>query len=110
MQVAETVDAIRRAVRKGRAVLERPAFVAKPGYGDGDTDRTIELFERQIDLGTMRPRAGIGDIKMIASRFRLEPGRAVRRHAVAESAVETLEIAGLANFRRRFFITPFAVN
>ena len=47
---------------------------------------------------------------MIAPGLGLEAGRAVRRDAVAENAVDPLEIAGLAGFRRRILVAPLAVD
>ena len=111
MQIVEAVDPVGRAIGKSRIVLERPALVAQARDRDRDADRAGELLQRQINLRAMRPRAGIGDIEVIAPGLGRKARRAVRRDAVAEDAVDALKIAGLAGFRRRVLVAvPFAVD
>ena len=110
MQIVETVDAIRRTVRESGIVLEGPALLAKPRNGDGEADRTIQFLKREIDLRAVRPRAGVGDIEVIAPGLGFEAGRAVSCDAVAKGAVHPLEIAGLAGFRGRVLVSPLAVD
>src|SRR5262249_51030754 len=109
MQVAETVDAIGRAVGEGGIVLERPALLAQARNRDGDTDDPGQLLEREVNLGAVRPRARIGDIEVIASGLGRKAGRAVRGDAVAEHAVHALEITGLADLVDRILVAPLAV-
>src|SRR5262249_58910504 len=73
-------------------------------------DRALELLERAVDQGAVRPRAGMRDVEMVARRLRLEAGGAVRRDAVAEAAVGALELAGLAGLLRQLLVAPDAVD
>src|ERR1700723_2991806 len=106
----EAVDAVGRAVGKCRIVLERPALFAQARNGDGDADDAGELLESEKNLCAVRPRAGIGDIEVIASGLGRKAGRTVGRDAVAEHAVHALEIAGLADLVDRIFVAPLAVD
>src|ERR1700691_6569324 len=86
VKIAKAVDPIRHTIRKRRVILERPALITKPRNGDGNADRARELLQRAVDLGAMRPWAGVGDIKVIATGFRFEARRAIGGHALAERA------------------------
>ena len=110
MQVAEAVDAVRRAIGKRRIVLERPALFAQARDSDGDADEAGELLECEKNLRAVRPRTGIGDIEVIAPGLGRKAGRTVGRDAVAEYAVHALEIAGFADLVDRIFVAPLAVN
>ena len=57
----------------------------------------VELFQREENLRAVRPRAGIGDIEVIAPGLGRKAGRTVGGDAVAEHAVHALEIAGFAD-------------
>ena len=110
VHVAEAIDPVGRAVGKRGIVLERPALLAQAGNGVGDADRAVELFERTKDLRAVRPRAGVGDVEVIAAGLRRKAGGAVGGDAVAEHAIDTLEIAGLAGLLRQLLVTPLAVE
>jgi hypothetical protein len=74
VQKAEAVDPVGRAIGKGRIVFEGPALLPQSGNGIGDADRVAEFFQCAKDLRAVRPRAGVGDIEMIAAGFGLEAG------------------------------------
>src|SRR5262252_4746871 len=50
------------------------------------------------------------DVEMIARRLGREAGGAVRRDAVAEAAVDALELAALAGLLRQLLVAPDAVD
>jgi hypothetical protein len=85
-------------------------LLAQAGNGVGDADRALELLQHAKDLGAVRPRAGVSDVKVIAAGFGRKAGGAVGGDAVAEYAVDALEIAGLAGLLRQFFVAPLAVE
>src|SRR5262249_50466413 len=66
----------------------------------------FELLDRAVDQGAVRPRAIVCDIKVVASRFGLEAGGAVGGDAVAEAAVDALELAVGRIFDRQLFVAP----
>ena len=70
----------------------------------------VELLERAKDLRAVRPRAGVGDVEVIAAGLGRKAGGAVGGDAVAEHAVDALEIAGLAGLLRQLLVTPLAVE
>ena len=110
VEIVKAVDRIRRAFGKIGALLERPAVIARMGNRGGDADRAVELLDREVMQRAMRPRAVVRDIEMIAPGLGLVAGRAVGRDAVAEDAFGAVEFAGLAGFRRKLLVAPFAVD
>ncbi len=106
----EAVDLVGNAVRITRVAFERPAVLLEAGDRIGDGNQSLELLDRAIDQRAMRPRAAVRDIKMIAAGLGLEARRAVRGDAIAEHAVDALELAGLAGFLRQLAVGPFAVD
>src|SRR6201981_3565616 len=77
VQMMESVRSIGRAIGKSGITLECPALLLEAGNGIGDGDGTFELLERAIDQGSMRPRAAVRDIKVVASGFGLKARRAI---------------------------------
>src|SRR4029079_17655438 len=96
MQVLSIVDGIGH---DAVAVLEAPAILAHEPMDDRPAYRAFEAFQRAHDEGAMRPRAGIGNIEMVAAGLRLEPapagwtGASVGRYPVADSRCLSLETA-----------------
>src|SRR5262249_35880508 len=110
VQVAEAVDGVGGALGKRRVLLVHPALVLQPRDRIGDRDRALELLERAIDQGAMRPRARMRDVEVIAVRLGRKPRRAVRRDAVAKAAVDALELARLSGLLRQLLVAPDAVD
>ncbi len=110
VQVVEIVHRVGRAIGKVRVLLERPALLTDAGHRIGDADRAFELLDRAVDEGAMRPRAVMRDVEVIAAGLRLETGRAVGGDAVAEAAVDALELAVLRVLDRQFLVAPLAVD
>src|ERR1700691_4248839 len=111
VKIAKAVDPIRHTIRKRRVILERPALITKPRNGDGNADRAGELFQRAVDLGAMRPWAGVSDIKVIAAGFGFEAGRAVGGDAFEERTRDALKVTGLSGLGVRVLVAvQFAVD
>jgi hypothetical protein len=110
VEVVKAIDAIRWAIGKLGLVLVGPAFLAQAGHGDGDADRAFEFFQREKNLRAMGPRAGVGDVEVIAPSLSRKTRRPVGGDLVAKHAVNPLEIAGLADLCRVILITPLAVH
>jgi hypothetical protein len=81
------------------AILEAPAVFAHEPVDDRQADRLFKTLERPHDERPVRPRTGIGHIKMIAAGLRPESTpsgrtrRPVRRHPIAEMRGLPLEAA-----------------
>src|SRR5262249_14005900 len=110
VQVMEAIDGIRRAIRKRGIALECPALLLETRDGVGDRDRLLELLQRAIDQGAMRPRAAVRDVEVVAARLGLEAGRAVGRDAIAKPAVGAAELADAADFLGKLFVAPNALD
>src|SRR5262249_5051129 len=110
MQILEAVDGVRRAIGKRRIVFEGPTLLLETGHGVGDGNGIFQLLKRAKDQRAMRPGAAVGNIEVIASPLRLEPGGSIRGDAIAKSTVGALEFTASAGFLRQLLIAPYAFD
>ena len=106
VQVMETVHRVGGTVRIPGIVLERPAVLLQARNCVGDRDQTVELLERAIDQGAVRPWAAVRDVEVIAIGLSFEPGRPIGRNAVAKSAIGTAELSAAAGLLRELLVAP----
>jgi len=106
----ETVHRVGGTIRKSGIVLERPAALLEAWNCVSDRDQVVELLQRTINQGTVRPRTAVGNVEVIAPGLCLETRRAVRRDAVAVSALGATEFAAAANLLGKLFTTPYAFD
>ena len=110
VQVMESVHCIGEAVRIARIVLERPAVLLQAGNRVGNRDQPFELLHHAVDQSTVRPRAVVRHIEMIAAGLGLEAGGAVGRDAVAEPAVGAAKLPPLTGLLRKLAVGPNTVD
>lgn len=83
----ETVD---RVGAVAAALAERPAAAVADGIDHRQADRVLQLQQAPCDLGPVRPRAGGGDIEVVAAGF----GGEARAGVVADEVAELVLLAG----------------
>ena len=71
------------------AAAEAPATSVADRIDDGDRDRLVQALEVPSDQGSMRPRAGVADVEVVAAASGLDPRLAKRALLALKSPVRS---------------------